>query len=76
MDMAVAVGDHDWRIMTLVAFTSFFVMTFFATWVQSVQAMKSTKHGKRPPILPYWNPFLGSLSSYLWDGSQLAAKLM
>lgn len=69
--------DHDWKLMLITAIASILLLTYLATWSQSILAMRSSKpHGKRPPILPYWVPFVGSITSYLWDGPGLAANIM
>ena len=48
--------------------------TYLATNIQSLLAVQGSKQQrKRPPIVPYWIPFLGSVLSYLWDGPGLAA---
>ena len=69
--------DCDWKLMAVLSITSLLVVTYVITWWQSTIAMRSyEKHGRRPPILPYWLPYLGHLVPFLRDGPRLAAELV
>jgi hypothetical protein len=76
-EWSVPATHQDWKLMIVLAVASTLLMTYLITSVQSAIAWRSHKeHGKRPPILPYWIPFVGNLISYLWDGPRLAAKIV
>ncbi|MCJ1468018.1 hypothetical protein MMC07_006644 [Pseudocyphellaria aurata] len=67
----------DWKLVLALAVISTLAGTYLVTSWRSVVALTSHKqHGKRPPILPYWIPFVGSLIPYVRDTSRLAAKLV
>lgn len=66
----------DWKLVLVLVVISIFPATYLVTSLRSMKALSSRKqYGKRPPILPYWIPFLGSLASFVRDGPRLAAKL-
>lgn len=67
----------DWKLVAILVVASILFSTYLATTMQSALAMRSSKkQGKRPPIVPYWVPFLGSVVPYLWDGPRLAAWMV
>ncbi|MCJ1466439.1 hypothetical protein MMC07_005058 [Pseudocyphellaria aurata] len=67
----------DWKLVLALAVISTLAGTYLVTSLRSVVALRNHKqHGKRPPILPYWIPFVGSLIPYLRDSPRLAAKLV
>lgn len=69
--------NHDWKLLAAAAITSMLFTTYAVTSLQSVLAMNSAKqHGKRPPTVPYWIPFVGNVISFFWDGPRLAAKVV
>lgn len=69
--------NHDWRLLAAAAVTSMIFITYVVTSLQSFLAMNSAKqHGKRPPTVPYWIPFVGNVISFFWDGPRLAAKVV
>ena len=64
-----------WRISALLL-VLLCVITYFTTSIQAAWAWKASEKRRRPPILPYWLPFFGSLIAYLSDGPRLAAAFM
>ena len=69
--------DRDWKLVVIIAIASVLVATYLITSLQSWIALRSHKrHPKRPPILPYWIPFVGHVFSCLRDGPRLAAKIV
>lgn len=69
--------NHDWKLMVVTVVASMLFVTYLATSLQSILAMRSfSSRGKRPPVVPYWMPYVGSTISYFWDGPRLAAKIV
>ncbi|MCJ1468680.1 hypothetical protein MMC07_007309 [Pseudocyphellaria aurata] len=67
----------DWKLVLALAVISTLAGTYLITSLRSVVALTSHKqHGKRPPVLPYWIPFVGSVIPFVRDGPRLAAKLV
>jgi hypothetical protein len=76
-DVPVHATNYDWKLMAVVTLASILLSTYLTTTIQSTMAMwSSRKQGKKPPIVPYWIPFLGSVIPYLWDGPGLAAWMV
>lgn len=52
----------DWKLVLALAVNTILAGTYLVTSLRSVVALRShKKHGKRPPILPHWIPFVGSV---------------
>ena len=68
--------SHDWKLMIIPALALMLLLHYLATSVQSVFAMRSSEHGKEPPILPHWIPFVEHLITFLWEGPRLMARLV
>lgn len=69
--------SHDCKLLAAAAITSMLFITYVVTSLQSVLAMNSAKqHGKRPPTVPYWIPFLGNVISFFWNGPRLTAQVV
>lgn len=67
----------DWIHIVAIAIAVIHSVTYLTTSMLSALAVRSSKqNGKRPPILPYWIPFIGNLIDYFRDGPQLAAKMV
>ena len=67
---------YDWTALVALAIASSLIVTYIVTSMAAILAMKSTRNGKRPPILPYWLPFLGSIVAYFSNGPRVATNLM
>jgi hypothetical protein len=44
-----------------------FLLTYTITLLKSSMGLRSKKHGREPPMVPYWIPFLGNLLPFVWD---------
>lgn len=44
-----------------------FLLTYTVTLLKSKVALRSSKYGREPPIVPYWIPFLGNLLPFVRD---------
>jgi hypothetical protein len=67
---------YDWRAIVASAIVISLVITYAVTSMTAILALRSSSHGRRPPILPYWIPFFGSAVPYFTDGPRVAANLM
>ncbi|KAL2045340.1 hypothetical protein N7G274_002423 [Stereocaulon virgatum] len=59
--------QHDWRKVIGLCIALTFVSTYTITLLKSTIGLRSKKHGREPPIAPYWIPFLGNLLPLIWD---------
>lgn len=44
-----------------------FLLTYTITLLKSSAALRSSKFGREPPMVPYWIPFLGNLLPFIRD---------
>ncbi len=51
-----------------------FLLTYTITFMRSIVALRSKKHGREPPMAPYWIPFLGNLLPFIWDPFKYCAE--
>lgn len=69
----------DWRAITAgisILLVVVFALTYLITSRRASQLSKSPAPlGNRPPMAPYWIPFIGHAISYLIDGAGLVAGL-
>lgn len=57
----------------LIALT--FLLTYTTTLVKSSKLLRSNDRGRKPPIAPYWIPFLGNLLPFVWDPFTYCAEI-
>ena len=65
------ISKYDWRFMVGILLLLIFLLTYLATSLKS----KITTGGKKPPIVPYWVPFLGNLIPFVWDPAGFCSKI-
>jgi len=70
------VQKYDRMAIVASAIVISLIITYAVTSMTAVLALKSSSHWRRPPILPYWIPFFGSVVPFIADGPRVAAKLM
>ena len=57
----------SWEVSTALAIALLFIVTYMATSLKSVIAIRGKKDGREPPIVPYWIPILGNLIPLVWN---------
>lgn len=67
---------YDGRAIVASTVVTSLLITYAVTSMTAILALRSSGHGRRPPILPYWIPFFGSAGPYFTDGPRVAANLM
>ena len=67
---------HNGTTLVIVAIASLLIVTYIITSIRSALAMKNSRYGRRPPILPYWLPFIGSAISFYTSGPRVATNLV
>ena len=63
-----------WKISTCV-FLLVPVLTYIVTSVKCVLRMRDTSSDRKPPILPYWLPFVGNLIPFALNMPKFAADI-
>lgn len=64
--MAQAFHDYELKIcLYLIGIGMPFVLTYLITCLFSSSAYRTYRHDKRPPLAPYWIPFLGHALAFL-----------
>lgn len=60
-------SPYDWRKVIGLSIVLTFLLTYTITFLKSSIGLRSKKHGREPPMAPYWIPFLGNLLPFIWD---------
>lgn len=49
-------------------------------WIEIAEGVgyrvSSSKYGQRPPVLPYWIPFVGSVYPFMFNGVALMKTIL
>ncbi len=57
----------NWKLFMGISLVLAFPITYLITSLKSKLAIRGKELGGKPPIMPYWVPFLGNFLPLLWD---------
>lgn len=60
-------SQYDRRKLIGLSIVLTFLLTYIITLLKSSMGLRSKKHGREPPLAPYWIPFFGNLLPFIWD---------
>ena len=72
---ALSALQYDRRVFIGTVLVLTFLITYLMTSLKSGIAIRRKKRGAKPPIMPYWIPFLGNMVPLLWDPSEYCSKI-
>ena len=61
----------DWKLKCFLACFLPLLSTYIVTYVSCQLALRSNKIGRKPPMAPYWTPFVGHLVSFVQNPAGL-----
>jgi hypothetical protein len=71
------VMKHFWTFIIVAATLSLLICTYLTTLITFECSIRNCKlHGGRPPILPYWIPYIGSVLPFLFYGPDFVTNIV